>query len=168
MRRCTHVVALLLVTPTTTGCAATSSYVPHPDARVALVQERGSYAYFRDGKKYEGGPFGGDIVEAVDGNPQAEEYARQYKAGITTGQTLTWGGLLTALAGLTVVSVDLAQNPHQDSMSSTSTVGFVVAGVGLIAELIGVTVTVNARPHLFDAVNAFNDGLDSQRGTVRR
>jgi hypothetical protein len=123
--------------------------------------EGGKYEYLRDGKKYPGGAFGGDIVGAVHGNPQAEEYAREYKSGVTSGNCLTLAGILTGVAGLTIAGVDIAENPNRQSISDTTTVGLITAGAGLVVELIGIIIASNARPHLFDAINAFNDGLDS-------
>ena len=110
-----------------------------------------------------GGPSGQKIEEAVAGDPRAEEYILRYKAGTSTGLTLAWAGILTSLGGAVVVLADIGENPNQQSLSTASTAGFALAGVGLVVELIGVLVNVNAKAHLFDAVNAFNDGLDAGR-----
>jgi hypothetical protein len=116
----------------------------------------GSYTYVRDGKKYEGGLFGGDIVDAVRGNPQAEDYAHAYKSGVTTGLALTFLGAAVALAGIGVVGVDVAQHSSGQSVPPT---GLILAGSGLVVELAGAIIGANAIPHLFDAINAYNDGL---------
>jgi hypothetical protein len=138
----------------TVSCA--SSYVPQPSPRVSLVMEEGGgYGYVRDGQKYAGGLFGGDIDKAVQGNPKAEAYARAYKTGRATGFTLTTIGLAGVLGGLTVLGVDSSQS----RATSVPPTGFIIAGAGLFVELIGAILTLNALPHLFDAVNAYNDGL---------
>lgn len=145
------------------GCA--SSYVPRPGPRVSLVMDGGNYAYVRDGKKYEGGLFGGDIVEAVRGNPQAEDYARAYKRGLTTGLIMTFLGAAVAVAGILVVSSDVGQRPTGQSIPPT---GFIVAGGGLLVELIGGIIELNAMPHLHDAINVYNDGLDAPPSVAPR
>jgi hypothetical protein len=53
----------VLLAPTALGCA--SSYVPRPGPHVALVQDGSAISYVREGTKYDGGIFGGDIEEAV-------------------------------------------------------------------------------------------------------
>jgi len=37
--------------------------------------------------------------------------------------------------------------------------GPVLLGAGLVADFVGLVVMLNAVPHLYDAVNAYNDGL---------
>jgi hypothetical protein len=125
----------------------------------------GNYAYVRDGKKYEGGLFGGDLVEAVRGNPQAEDYARAYKRGLTTGLVMTLLGAAVAVAGIVAVSSDLGQHAPGQSIPPT---GFIVAGGGLLVELIGDIIELNAMPHLYDAINVYNDGLDSPPSVAPR
>ena len=97
------------------------------------------------------------------GDPRAEEYVLRYKAGTSTGVTLAWAGILAGLGGAVVVLADTGENPNQQSLSTASAAGFAIAGIGLVVELIGALVTVNAKANLFDAVNAFNDGLDAGR-----
>jgi hypothetical protein len=137
------------------GCS--SSYVPAASPRVALVMEGGSWAYIRDGKKYPGGLFGGDLDKAVAGNPQAEKYAHQYKAGVVTGFVLSLVGLAGALGGLTVYDTQAAAN--EPSGQRVPLTGLIIAGAGLIVDLIGAGIELSAFPHLSDAVNAYNDGL---------
>ena len=88
--------ATVFVLCSTVGCA--SSYLPQPSPRVSVVMDGGSYAYTRDGQKYSGGLFGGDIDKAVKGNKAAEKYAHEYKTGMATGFALTVIGLAGLLA----------------------------------------------------------------------
>jgi hypothetical protein len=67
--------------------------------------DSGRLAYVKDGKKYEGGYFGGDIEEAVEGNAQAEGYARAYKAERVGGAATTFLGILTAAGGLVLETI---------------------------------------------------------------
>lgn len=86
----------------TLGC--TSAYAPRPGPRVAIILQNGAPAYVRDGITFEGGVFGGDIEEAVSGNPEAEEAARSYKNTLVAGFCTVLGGSLAfgTGAGLTI------------------------------------------------------------------
>jgi hypothetical protein len=45
--------------------------------------------------------------------------------------------------------------------------GLALIGGGLLAETIGLIFTLNAEPHLMDAINAYNDGLDAPAKQAR-
>jgi hypothetical protein len=118
--------------------------------------DSGTWAYVRDGKKYPGGRLGGDLDKAVAGNPEAEKYARQYKAEKLTGFVTTVMGLAGVIGGLTVYGAQGASEAYGQRIPPT---GLIIAGAGLLVELIGVGVEASAVPHLTDAINAYNDGL---------
>jgi hypothetical protein len=147
-------VGTALLVSFTLGCS--SSYMPAASPRVALVMDSGTWAYVRDGKKYPGGLFGGDLDKAVAGNPEAEKYARQYKAGTLTGFVMTFMGLAGLIGGLTVYDTQAESEAYGQRIPPT---GLIIAGAGLLVELIGAGVEVSAVPHLTDAINAYNDGL---------
>lgn len=119
--------------------------------------ESGSLAYVRDGKKYEGGMLGGDIEEAVRGNPRAEQYAHDYKSGMVTGFALSMVGIAGMVGGLTVEGIQEANHPT--GSQSVPVTGLVIFGAGLLLDLVGSGMMLGAVPHLYDAVNAFNDGV---------
>lgn len=146
--------ALFSFLPVATGCS--SSYVPAASPRASLVMESGTYAYVRDGKKYEGGVFGGDIEEAVRGNERAEEYARAYKTGTATGLALSFVGVAAAIGGAVLLGYQAGQTTSGQSVPLT---GLFIALGGFVVDLAGGIVVSNAQPHLFDAINAYNDGL---------
>ena len=150
-----------LLASLTVGCS--SSYVPASSPRVSLVMKGGTYSYARDGKEFEGGLFGGEIEEAVRGNPEAEEYARSYKDGMLTGFALSLVGVAAAVGGATVVGASLGQN--ESNVSSLGAAGLAITTGGLITEIVGLIVEANAVTHVFDAVNAYNDGLLRSAGT---
>jgi hypothetical protein len=138
----------------TLGCS--SAYVPQPGPRLSVIMDHGSLAYVRDGKKYEGGLFGGDIEEAVQGNAEAELYAHKYKTGMEAGFATTMGGVAGLLGGLVVTGLGAESQTKNLTVPVT---GLVIMGVGLVAYLTGAFVMLNAVPHLYDAVNAYNDGV---------
>ncbi len=137
----------------TTACS--SAYIPQPGPRLSVVMESGSLAYVRDGKTYEGGFLGGDIEEAVSGNPRAEEYAHEYKSGLVTGFAMSMVGIAGMLGGVSFAAADAARSND----TSTPLTGLLIAGGGALLDLIGLALMINAVPHLYDAINAFNDGV---------
>jgi hypothetical protein len=149
-----HAAAAATLLSFTLGCSST--YMPRPSSRASIVMDEGTMAYVRDGKKYDGGIFGGHIEEAVRGNPQAEDYAHQFKTGMITGFVLSTIGIIGVIVGATLVGVQASQQPNDQSVPVT---GLVVMGGGLLVDIIGSSVMLNAQPHLFDAINAYNDGI---------
>jgi hypothetical protein len=125
-----------------------------------MIQQNGNPAYVRDGRVYEGGAFGGDIVEAVRGNPEAEAHARAYKNGMLGGFLATLAGGVSAVAGVTLFAVgsvneDLGGNRNE---TQRTTGGLLLLG-GLGAYVTGLVLMLNAQPRQFDAINVYNDGL---------
>jgi hypothetical protein len=151
MRR--RAVAVITLVACTAGCS--SAYIPQRGPRLSVVMENGSLAYVRDGKTYEGGVFGGDIEEAVRGQTRAEEYARQYKNGLTTGFALSVLGIGGMIGGAVVTGAEAGR-----SNSDVPVTGLAFLGAGLVLDLVGSIVMLAAVPHLYDAVNAYNDGVE--------
>jgi len=141
------------------GCS--SSYVPAVSPRLSLVQDGGGWAYVRDGKKYDGNIFGGELDKAVEGNPQAEKYAHEYQSGRAAGFLISLLGASTAVGGLVVFD---AQANAQSSSQNLPVTGLIIIGAGLIADLIGAGIQLSAMPHMYDAINAYNDGLSGPPG----
>jgi hypothetical protein len=148
-----HAPAIVLVACTS---ACSSAYIPQPGPRVSVVVDSGSLAYVRDGKTYPGGFLGGDIEDAVKGNPRAEEYAHDYKTGMVTGFALSMLGVAGMVGGLTLTGIEAGRTSGDQPLPLT---GLVIAGAGVILDLIGSGLMMGAVPHLYDAVNAFNDGV---------
>jgi hypothetical protein len=140
------------------GCS--SSYMPAASPRVTLIQDSGHWSYLRDGKYYSGAIFSGGLEKAVEGNPQAEEYARQY----TTGMAWGFGLVLTALAGaITGAAVQINDDQHlQPGQTTIPPMGLVILGGSLVVDIVGALIAANAAPHMADAINAYNDGLEPQ------
>lgn len=146
--------AIVALVACTTACS--SAYIPQPGPRVSVVVDNGSLAYVRDGKTYPGGFLGGDIEDAVKGNSRAEEYAHDYKSGMVTGFALSMLGVAGMVGGLTVTAIETGRPTGSQSVPVT---GLVILGAGVILDLIGSGLMMGAVPHLYDAVNAFNDGV---------
>jgi hypothetical protein len=144
-----RVAALLLCS---VGCSST--YMPRPGPRLSVVMDEGRLAYVRDGKKFEGGWLGGDIEGAVQGNPVAEEYARDFKSGMVAGFATTMVASALVVAGAVVTGVEEGPSTGRATVPVT---GLAMMGAGLVVDLIGLVLVARATPHLWDAVNAYND-----------
>jgi hypothetical protein len=124
-----------------------------------MIQQNGNPAYVRDGRIYEGGVFGGDIVEAVRGNPEAEEHARAYKNGMIGGFFATLGGGVSMGAGLGLLTLGTAARSSGSDGTTTQTTGGLLLAGGLGAYITGLVLMLNAQPRLWDAINTYNDGI---------
>jgi len=153
-------VALAVLATFIVGCS--SSYIPATGPRLSVVMEGGTPTYVRDGKKFEGGFLGGDIEEAVHGSPKAEEYAHEFKTGVSTGFAMTIIGAVGLVGGATIGGIEAAQ----DGRNTVPVTGLVVMGAGLALYLVGLGLTLNAIPHFYDAVNAYNDDLAPSGATA--
>jgi hypothetical protein len=122
--------------------------------------QSGSPAYVRDGITFEGGPFGGDIEEAVQGNPDAEDAARSFKARLIGGFCGVLGGTASFIGG-TALAVD-GTSRHTQAGDSQATMGAAFMLGGLAAYFVGVAFIASAPPKLYDAVNIYNDGVDTR------
>jgi hypothetical protein len=136
----------------TVGCS--SSYMPAASPRLAMVMEGGTPGYARDGKVFPGGLFGGDLEEAVRGNPTAEEYAREYKTGTETGFALTLLGYVGVIGGAVTAGAEAST-----TSSNVPAPGLAIMAGGLALAITGLIVELQAQPHIFDAINAYNDGV---------
>lgn len=138
----------------TTGC--TSTYIPRQGPRVSMVMQGGTIGFVRDGRLYRGGAFGGQLMQAVAGNEAALTHARTYR-------NLTAAGFATSMGGLAVVLIgDLLWVAASSGSGRTSATGlFAILGVGLSLDLVGLVMSLSAMPHMYDAINVYNDDLES-------
>lgn len=142
------------------GFGCSSSYMPRPGPRVAMIQQSGNPAYVREGKVYDGGLFGGEIVEAVRGNPEAEEHAHAYKNGMIGGFVATLAGAVSMVAGGTLFTVGTASSDFNGGHNSTQqTAGGLLFLGGIGAYVAGLVLMLNAQPRMWDAINVYNDGV---------
>lgn len=141
--------ALLLST-----AACSTHYVPQARGRLAVVMDP-SMGLYKDGKTYRPGLFGGDIDEAVAGNPRAEDEATAYQNDQTVGTACTFIGLASVVAGVTVLGADFPTSNQTNGLPPS--LGLMLGGLAL--DLIGLGFSLAAQGHLWDAVNIYNDGV---------
>jgi hypothetical protein len=148
----------VVLTIAAVGCS--THYVPRSRGRLAVVMEDGKPAYSRDGQVFSHGILGGGLVDAVAGNPQALDAAREYRSRVTTGLVVGLGGLVCSSVafGLAITRLEGETPGRRD--------GEVYAWTALgclAASLIGLTYGVTAEPYRWDAINIYNDGIELQQ-----
>ncbi len=134
------------------GCATT--YTPRQSHRLSFVMSSGRVNYYRDGHEYEGGPFGGELDDAVHGVPEAEEHARTYENLSTAGFVVTLFGAAGVVGGASLMGADYHSN---NGFTSTGDTGLALVIGGFVLEMVGLALVASAQPHLFDAINIYND-----------
>jgi len=149
-------VLVCALTVASTGCS--TAYIPRTNSRVQVIMKGGTPAYVREGKVYEGGIFGGDLDEAVKGNPEAESHAKAFQNGLIGGFVTTLASAVSLGTGLALYGTNLGR-PSSERDPTTQNVGAALIIGGLAAEIVGLVLIATAQPHQWDAINVYNDGL---------
>jgi hypothetical protein len=138
------------------GCS--SSYEPARSPRIETVIQGGQPTFVKDGVHFGSQVWGTGLVDTVHGNPRAEHHARVGRNLIAGGFVLGLVGLGSEIAGIVVLAHD---NNHQpDGSSSGLGIGLLVGGIA--AALAGSVMIAAGQPHVYDAINIYNDGLDTR------
>lgn len=154
------VALLALLAPELAGCGA-SIYHPRPSPRIQVTSEGSSLVLVKNGRSYGTGIFGNGIEEAVKGNARAEEEAHTYQSQGTAGFVLGLLGSLTSAGGAAL----LVGNEVQPTPSNALRGGALgMAFGGLALSIVGNVLTNGSQPHLWNAVNLYNDGLPQGYG----
>jgi hypothetical protein len=135
-------------------CACSSAYEPVRSPRIAMVVDGGSPSLVKDGTHYGNPAFGVGVLHAVQGNPRAEEQAR-------IGRNLAFGGLVFDLAGLGSEAGGLLVLQHDRDRGEPSSLatGLILSGLGAV--IVGGVMLITAQPHIYDAINIYNDGVSA-------
>ena len=138
------------------ACACSSGYEPAKSPRITTIIEGGSPTFVKDGARYGNPAFAVGLVHAVQGNPRAEEQAR-------IGRNLAIGGFAIDMAGLGSEIGGLVALQHDQGRGQPSTLatGLIFGGLGAV--IVGGVMLFSAQPHIYDAVNIYNDGVDLPR-----
>jgi hypothetical protein len=136
-------------------CACSSAYEPVRSPRIAVVMDGGTPTAVRDGTHYGNFAFGTGLVNAVQGNPRAEVQARIGRNLMIGGFVLDIVGLGSEFAGV----IALQQDQDRDKPSALAT-GLVIGGLGAVVA--GTVLLLAGPPHIYDAVNIYNDGVDAK------
>lgn len=138
----------------TAGCS--TSYTPRPSPRVAVVFEDGAPALEKNGTTNKIGPFGGGLVEAVEGVPEAEDHASTFRGRMIGGFVMSLAGAVAGGLGLGLLIANQAKDDPEDGLRNAS-LGLAFGGLGL--SLTGSILMASAQPHFWDAINVYNDAV---------
>jgi hypothetical protein len=132
------------------GCA--SSYAPREPGRIHIVGTAEGHALEKDGRLYGMSGLSSDPVEAVSGNPVAEEHARTFVSRTRTSTALILLGIAGGCAGGALNTTEPGHLGQKIAARGT----LIAAGVTVIVSLLAL---LPARHHLYDAINIYNDDV---------
>jgi hypothetical protein len=155
----TRPIQLGLLLSLLSACGSTQ-YKPIKSPRVSVTSD----GFVRDGVTYPAG-LGGGLVEAVHGNPSAEEDARKAK-GLLIGSVVCLGGAVVSMGtgfGLVVAGTKTDESTGKVSSTPVATVGGILLLGSLALDVVGLILAHRANARAHDAINIYNDGVELQR-----
>jgi hypothetical protein len=150
------------------GCAAlagcSTHYQPRPGPRLAVVMQGGNLAYQRDGQTFEHGMFGAGLVDAVAGDPAAQDAAEIYSGRLMGGVIADLAGLVCFVGGTAwAASTPSSSSGSFDFVDDNRGAIFLGATACLLAGTIaGLSLIASAQPYQWDAINIYNDNADAR------
>jgi hypothetical protein len=139
--------------------ACTSTYQPRPGPRVSMVLVSGQPHLQRSGRLYPISLTGPELGAAVADNPRALAHVQTYQQMSTQGLVAGLGG-----AVLMVVGPSIALATSMDDRGSISDAGAGAAlgtfAAGIALYVMGMGWIMQGQPHLYDAINVYNDDLE--------
>jgi hypothetical protein len=144
------------------GCA--TSYTPQEPGRIYfLTSGKGDLVFGKDGKTYRTEWTSSDILEAVSGNPAAEEHARTFVSRQRTAGVMVILAGVGLIVGYTLLYAGITGDPDRIDRRTTAIAG-VSTLLGSFASFIGgLTVGVTSEGHLYDAINIYNDDVSRRQ-----
>jgi hypothetical protein len=113
----------------------------------------------KNGQQYDLGLFGGGLVEAVESNPAAREHAESFRDHTIAGFAMALGGVAVTAGGSGLLAASVGTESRTSEVTGAS---LMLAGLGLA--IAGLMVTTGAPPHMYDAINIYNDGVSPPPG----
>jgi len=154
MRRTIAVLALALVV---SGCFSTD-HVGRDPRKVYVAMEDGRRGYLKAGEFHTELGFGGDLVELVADNPEAERAARTFRTRSIGGALMTIGGSLCLPA---VLAYSITRDIEGQSNGFTQNSFYALIGCTVLS-LVGVFYWTSGIPYQLDAINIYNDDVDAR------
>ena len=133
--------------------ACSSSYAPRSQRRLSVVMSGGTLAAVRDGRQVDLGLFGGGLEDAVRGVPQAEESARTFHNRMVSGFLVGMGGMLCS-------SIAVGAATEEDIEGNDTSAELGISLGCLVVAFAGFGVMASGPPHMYDAVNIYNDAVE--------
>ena len=118
-------------------------------------------AFVRGDERYEHGPFGGGLRQAVEGVPAAEEHAQ-------ASSRLVTGGLLFGLGSATLAGASVASAVQVDEGGDGLDTPLALASGAVVLSVVSSILYENGTNRARDAVNAYNDEVQRATSEKRR
>ena len=163
MRHCASFAASILV-PVLAGCGG-AGYRPQTSPRLQVVADGGSLALMRDGHTYSVGMFGSGLEDAVRGNARAEKEVASYQAkSVGCFVVGILGSLASAGGAGLLIGNELSNRPSDGARAGA--ISLTIGGV--VASIVASVIASSAQPHLWNAINMYNDDLPPPWGFSRQ
>jgi hypothetical protein len=120
--------------------------------------DEGKLSYVRDGRTYRHGFLGGGLVDAVRGNPAAEQAANTYYGRNRDGLLISLGGLVCTVASSVFLISRLEHNQNDANEQRNVAAPLLLMTGCLVASYGGLIYMASGQPYQYDAINIFNDG----------
>jgi hypothetical protein len=146
-----------LVVALASACASDHDLATSPLIRIE--QTRSGLAFVRGDERYEQGPFGGGLRQAVEGVPAAEEHAQ-------ASSLLLTGGLLLGLGSATLAGASIISAVQVDESGAGLETPLSLASGALVLSFVSSVLHENGTSRARDAVDAYNDEV--QRATSEK
>jgi hypothetical protein len=156
MRSLAKAAPLLLATLTALP-ACSSSYMPRPGPRIAIMQHVGNPVLVKNGRQYNIGFFGDGLIDAVEDNEAALERAESFRTRTITSFAMELGGVLFAIGGTGLVTSEAVNERREVTGAALLGASMAFAGIGLM--IAGIFVMSSAPPEFYDAINIYNDSV---------
>lgn len=139
------------------GCFSTG-HVGRDPRKVYVAMEDGRRGYTKAGEFHTELGFGGNLVELVSDNPEAERAARTFRNRSIGGALMTIAGSL-CMPAVMIYSLGRALEDEQDAF--TQNTFSILVGCAVLST-VGVFYWTSGMPYQMDAVNIYNDGVDAR------
>jgi hypothetical protein len=143
---------LLVATITMVSFGCASSYTPREPGRISIVGATGRPVLVKDGRTFGMSGLSGDLVDAVAGNPAAEEHARTFVHRSRTAFVLYSLGVACLVGAIATHT-----NEPGHSVRNDVAAGSLIGSLGFLTGFLAVFST--APGHLYDAINIYNDSV---------
>lgn len=146
------------------GAGCVTGYEPHASRSIRMILKDGTAAFTKNGVVVQKGFLGSGLSEAMADVPQAQRHAEAFRKQTIAGFVVSLVALPVVAAGA-VVAI-LGMTSQREGVSSgtgfpyVTSVGFGMEVLGLAGAILGAAVTSSAQPHLYDALNIYNDAVE--------
>ncbi len=137
-----------------TAQACMTTYEPRSSPRLVTVMEGGSPVLVKNGKRYSVALFGGELEDAVAPHARAMDHAAAFRMQ-------TMAGFVIGVASSVPIGLGAGMYGNEVAQRHDGTLGLALLTGGIVTYLLGIGLIASAQPHMHDAINTYNDWVDS-------